>query len=102
MGDAQPDRSRGKEFWLMAKARLSFLTHQERELIHSCSLEVLAGIVLAQLVNPGVPCIYGSSTSTFDMRCGTATVGAPEFGMLNAALAEMGHFYEVPVDAGGL
>jgi trimethylamine--corrinoid protein Co-methyltransferase len=64
--------------------------------------EVLAGIVLAQLVNPGVPCIYGSSTSTFDMRCGTATVGAPEFGMLNAALTEMGHFYEVPVDAGGL
>ena len=64
--------------------------------------EVLGGIVLAQLVNPGVPCIYGSSTSAFDMRCGTATVGAPEFGMLNAALAELGHFYEVPVDVGGL
>ena len=28
----------------MAKARLSFLTHQERELIHSCSLEVLREI----------------------------------------------------------
>ena len=64
--------------------------------------EVLSGIVLAQLVNPGVPCVYGSSTSTFDMKYGTATVGAPEFGMLNAALAEMGHFYEVPVTVGGL
>ncbi len=64
--------------------------------------EVLAGIVLAQLVNPGVPSIYGSSTSTFDMKYGTATVGAPEFGMLNAALAEMAHYYEVPVTVGGL
>ena len=63
--------------------------------------EVLAGIVLAQLTNPGVPSIYGSSTSTFDMKYGTATVGAPEFGMLNAALAEMAHYYEVPVTVGG-
>jgi trimethylamine---corrinoid protein Co-methyltransferase len=64
--------------------------------------EVLSGIVLAQLVTPGIACTYGSSTSTFDMKFGTATVGAPEFGMLNAALAEMAHFYEVPVTVGGL
>jgi trimethylamine--corrinoid protein Co-methyltransferase len=64
--------------------------------------EVLSGIVLAQLVNPGTPSIYGSSTSTFDMKHGTATVGAPEFALLNAALAEMAHFYEVPVTVGGL
>jgi trimethylamine--corrinoid protein Co-methyltransferase len=64
--------------------------------------EILAGIVLAQLVNPGTPCMYGSSTSVFDMKHGTATVGAPEFGMLNAALAELAHFYEVPVTVGGL
>ena len=64
--------------------------------------EVLSGIVLAQLITPGVPCTYGSSTSTFDMKYGTAAVGAPEFGMLNAALAEMGHFYKVPVTVGGL
>ena len=64
--------------------------------------EILAGIVLAQLVNPGTPCMYGSSTSIFDMKHGTATVGAPEFGMLSAAVAEMAHFYEVPVTVGGL
>jgi trimethylamine---corrinoid protein Co-methyltransferase len=64
--------------------------------------EVLAGIALAQLVNPGTPCIYGSSTTIFDMKQATATVGGPEFGMLNAALAEMAHFYEVPVTVGGL
>ena len=64
--------------------------------------EVLSGIVLAQLINPSTPCIYGSSTTIFDMKHGTATVGAPEFGMLNAALAEMAHYYEVPVTVGGL
>ena len=64
--------------------------------------EVLSGIVLAQLVSPGAPCVYGSSTTVFDMKYGTATVGAPEFGMLNAALAELAHYYEVPVTVGGL
>jgi trimethylamine--corrinoid protein Co-methyltransferase len=64
--------------------------------------EVLSGIVLAQLVSPGTPCVYGSSTTVFDMKYGTATVGAPEFGMINAALAEMAHYYEVPVTVGGL
>ena len=64
--------------------------------------EVLGGIVLAQLVNPGTPCMYGSSTTIFDMKHGTATVGAPEFGMINAALAELAHYYEVPVTVGGL
>jgi trimethylamine--corrinoid protein Co-methyltransferase len=64
--------------------------------------EVLGGIVLAQLVNPGTPCVYASSTTVFDMKHGTATVGAPEFGMINAALAEMAHYYEVPVTVGGL
>lgn len=64
--------------------------------------EVLAGMVLTQLVNPGVPTIYGSSTAALHMRYGSATIGTPEFAMLNAALAEMAHFYEVPVCVGGL
>jgi len=64
--------------------------------------EVLAGMVLAQLVNPGVPTIYGSSTAALHMRYGSATIGTPEFAMLNAALAEMAHYYEVPVCVGGL
>ena len=64
--------------------------------------EVLAGMVLSQLVNPGVPTIYGSSTAALHMRYGSATIGTPEFGMLNSALAEMAHYYEVPVVVGGL
>ncbi len=58
--------------------------------------EVLAGIVLAQITNPGAPVIYGSSTTTFNMRHGTATVGAPELGMISAAAAELANYYNLP------
>jgi trimethylamine--corrinoid protein Co-methyltransferase len=58
--------------------------------------EVLSGIILAQLTNPGAPVIYGSSTTTFDMKRGTATVGAPELGMISAAVAELANYYNLP------
>ncbi len=63
--------------------------------------EVLSGIVLAQLTNPGTPIMYGSSTTTFNMKTATATVGAPEMGMISAACAELAHYYEVPCYVGG-
>jgi trimethylamine--corrinoid protein Co-methyltransferase len=63
--------------------------------------EVIGGIVLAQLTNPGTPIIYGSSTTTFNMKTATATVGAPEMGMISAAVAELAHYYEVPCYVGG-
>lgn len=64
--------------------------------------EVLAGLVLTQLAAPGTQFYYGSSTTTFDMRYSAATVGAPEFGLLNASLAGMAKFYNVPSLVGGL
>ncbi|MBW2056169.1 MAG: trimethylamine methyltransferase family protein [Deltaproteobacteria bacterium] len=58
--------------------------------------EVLSGIVLAQLTSPGAPVIYGSSTTTFDMKRGTAVVGAPELGMISALVAELANYYNLP------
>jgi trimethylamine--corrinoid protein Co-methyltransferase len=60
------------------------------------NVEVLAGIILAQLTNPGTPVIYGSSSTTFDMRHGTAVVGVPEMAMMSAAAAELANFYGLP------
>ena len=40
--------------------------------------EALAGIVLAQVVRPGAPVIYGGFTSNVDMRTGSPTFGTPE------------------------
>ena len=58
--------------------------------------EVLSGIVLAQATNPGAPVIYGSSSTTFDMRYGTAVVGVPEMAMISAGAAELSNFYGIP------
>ena len=58
--------------------------------------EVLAGIVLAQLTNPGTPVMYGSSSTTLDMRHATAVVGVPEMAMISAAAADLANFYGLP------
>ena len=41
--------------------------------------EALAGITLAQMVNPGTPMIYGSFTSNVDMKSGSPAFGTPEY-----------------------
>lgn len=41
--------------------------------------EALAGVVLAQLVRPGAPVLYGSFTSNVDMKSGSPAFGTPEF-----------------------
>lgn len=58
--------------------------------------EVLAGITLTQLVAPGHPNTYGSSTTAFDLFTGTAPVGSPELGMISAAVAQMSQHYKIP------
>jgi trimethylamine--corrinoid protein Co-methyltransferase len=68
--------------------------------VHNC--EILGGIVLNQLACKGSPVIYGSSTTTFDMRCITAPVGSPELGMIAAGVAALAQFYNLPsYTAGG-
>lgn len=58
--------------------------------------EVLAGLILAQMTNPGTPVIYGSSSTTFDMRYGSAVVGVPEMAMISAGAAELANYYGLP------
>jgi trimethylamine--corrinoid protein Co-methyltransferase len=47
--------------------------------------EALAGIALAQIVNPGTPVAYGGFTSNVDMKSGAPAFGTPEY--TRAALA---------------
>ncbi len=60
------------------------------------NVEVLSGIVLAQMTNAGTPVIYGSSSTTFDMRHGTAVVGVPEMAMISAAATDLANYYGLP------
>ncbi len=62
--------------------------------IQNC--DALINVMLTQLVNPGTPVIYGSVASTMDMKKMTY-LGAPvESGMINAATAQMTHYYGIP------
>ena len=63
--------------------------------------EVLSGIVLAQLTQPGAPVWYGSSTTTFDLKKGTAPVGSPELSLISSAVAKMGQYYGLPTYVAG-
>ncbi len=58
--------------------------------------EVLAGVVLNQLVRRGAPVIYGSSTTIMDLRLTTAPVGCPECAMINSAVAALAQYYRLP------
>lgn len=58
--------------------------------------EVLSGVILSQLTRKGAPVIYGSSTTMMDLRTTTAPVGAPELGMINAAVAALAQYYLLP------
>ncbi|MGD8523029.1 MAG: trimethylamine methyltransferase family protein [Desulfobacterales bacterium] len=63
--------------------------------------EILAGIALTQLVNPGTPVIYGSTSSPIDMKSGVISIGAPEMSQFVSATAQMARFYGLPSRGGG-
>ncbi|HAL61225.1 MAG TPA: trimethylamine methyltransferase [Chloroflexi bacterium] len=63
--------------------------------------EQLSGIVLTQIVRPGTPVLAGYIPSVADMRTGGYLGGAVEFGMMQAAAAQMAHFYGVPIYGSG-
>jgi len=58
--------------------------------------EQLAAIVLTQLASPGAPVLYGAIPSLTDFRTMDYVGGGIEFGMINAAAAQMAHFIGVP------
>ena len=58
--------------------------------------EELAGLVFTQIVRPGAPVIYGGIPSMADMRHLRYIGGGVEFGMMNAAIAQLSHYIKVP------
>lgn len=51
--------------------------------------EILAGIVLSQLMSPGAPVLYGSFASPMNMRTGKQSIGTVEASLLNVATAQI-------------
>jgi trimethylamine--corrinoid protein Co-methyltransferase len=55
---------------------------------------ILTGLVLAQLINKGTPCLIGSCDSIMDMRTGFSPFGNPEHNMFASVYGMMfGQFY---------
>ncbi len=66
-------------------------------LLLQCNAECLSGLTILQLKKKGHPCIYGGIPNPLDMRTTIFCYGAPEINLLSAALADIGHHYEIPV-----
>lgn len=58
--------------------------------------EILSALTLAQLAKRGTPCTYCSSTSIMYLKNASSVMGAPEFGMMGRATAQMAKFYNLP------
>jgi trimethylamine--corrinoid protein Co-methyltransferase len=62
--------------------------------------EQLSGLVLAQITRKGVNVTFGSCSTIMDLKTGLASTGAPEWGLVGAAIAQMGNYYHIPCRVG--
>ncbi|MEG0376861.1 MAG: trimethylamine methyltransferase family protein, partial [Eubacterium sp.] len=64
--------------------------------------EILAGIVLTQLLKPGIPVVYGNTSTSTDMRTLQMSLGSPETALIIYATAALADYYKLPFRTGGL
>ncbi len=68
----------------------------------SGAAESLAGIVLAQMVRPGAPVVFGVQSTAADMKGGiTFACAAPEGTLMQGFGANLANFYGLPSRGGG-
>ncbi len=58
--------------------------------------EILSGLVVHQMTNPGAPFIFGAGLHHMDMKSAQICYGGPEFQLTKAAVAELGRWYGMP------
>jgi trimethylamine--corrinoid protein Co-methyltransferase len=64
--------------------------------------ELLAALVLAQHVEPGLPFGYCTSGTSMDMRYATCPVGSPEAAFCTVGTAQLAQRHGLPTTTGGL
>jgi trimethylamine--corrinoid protein Co-methyltransferase len=65
------------------------------------SAEVLASLVLAQAVQPGLPVVYCGRLAMMEPRTGISVWGGVELGLASAGTVQMAHRYGLPVNVYG-
>ena len=63
--------------------------------------EGLSAIALAQYINPGAPCAFGTFTSNVDMKSGAPAFGTPEYMRATQITGQMCRFYGLPMRSSG-
>lgn len=63
--------------------------------------ELLAALVLVQLVHPGLPVVYCGRLAMMEPRSGISVWGGVELGLASAATVQIGHRYHLPVNVYG-
>ena len=61
--------------------------------------EILSGVVISQLTNPGAPIVYGGAPGSFDMRYGTPRFSSVEAMLTACASTEIGKHYGLPTQS---
>jgi trimethylamine--corrinoid protein Co-methyltransferase len=59
--------------------------------------ECLLGLIIAQLIKPGTPFLYGMNTAALDMKTTIVSYGSPEWSLGMAAWTALAHYYGLPV-----
>lgn len=63
--------------------------------------EVLAALVLAQLIQPGLPVVYCGRLAMMEPRTGGSVWGGVELGLASAGTVQLAHYYHLPVNVYG-
>lgn len=63
--------------------------------------ELLAGIVLAQLLQPGIPIIYGNTSTSTNLREISMALGSSESTLISIATSALAKYYNIPSRASG-
>jgi len=63
--------------------------------------EMLASLVLAQLVHPGLPMVFCGRLAMMEPRTGISVWGGVEMGLASAGTVQLGHRYGLPVNVYG-
>ncbi len=64
--------------------------------------EALAGIALAQMIEPGTPVVYGSFLTNIDLQSGSPVFGSPESQIGLYTSAQLARRYGLPFRGGGM
>ena len=64
--------------------------------------EVLAGVVLSQIVRPGAPIVYGSLATSVHMKSGSPSFGTPEYMKAIIVAGQLARRYRLPLRSGNV